>query len=821
MDKRSILFVLAVGLSFFAINTFFSQQHDEKVALWKEQQLQKQEKEQQESLEELEKRRLSLENLPLIKTYLDKEGKKPSATALDIDGAILYLKGKDDAPSHLYASSEGSSLRRYTLNAPQGSPGTPLLYTFKSSSETKTLSLKSTQTYNIHLATGALTPTVTVATYKEGKLSFFLDPLKDNAFAFVQIDKDLIPVGVYRAADKALVPLESFPYIPTAYTSPQQDQKLTDQKGEETFYVLENKFQQLVFSSYGGALAEINLPLVSKDNKKSIVREIEFDRELKNNNSPNALFPSKPFFAPGAHNVTSKLSRGGYYPLIRRTIYNPATKRMMPTSPQHYACNITSEYPETAELVYDVKEFSDNTIVFESIQPRRRITKTFTLTKSGDGAPYCLDLFVTVESADTSSATPLWMTTGTPEVEMMSGSPTPSLKYRTTRLQKSEVEGMSLPKKGKTTALHSITPDWVCNSNGFLGLIIDPLTPIPSGVRAQEVSGDELPSRLIAIDYEHERFKASGLPGYSMSLPLHQNGKTTHFRIFAGPFAGDTLNAIDSFFEKEDSGYIPDYISCQDYHGWFSFISGPFAKFLLILMKFFHTLTDSWALAIVLLTIALRLMLYPLNAWSMKSMKRMQHVSPLVTAIQAKHKKDPKKAQAEIMELYRGKGVNPMMGCLPMLIQMPFLIGMFDLLKSTFELRGAPFIPGWIDNLTAPDVLFDWGTPVFFIGSELHILPVLLGAAMFIQQRMSASLPKDKSTWTEQQQQQRFMGNIMTVVFTFMFYNLPSGLNIYWLSSMVLGVLQQWIINKSFKGEVIDPTKPQVLPAVKGKKKKR
>ena len=121
---------------------------------------------------------------------------------------------------------------------------------------------------------------------------------------------------------------------------------------------------------------------------------------------------------------------------------------------------------------------------------------------------------------------------------------------------------------------------------------------------------------------------------------------------------------------------------------------------------------------------------------------------------------------------------------------------MFDLLKSTFELRGASFIPGWIDNLTAPDVLFSWNFPIIFFGTDFHLLPFLLGAVMRAQQRFSASIPKDKRLMTDQQKQQKMMGNIMTIVFTVMFYHFPSGLNIYWLSSMALGILQQWLMSK-------------------------
>jgi YidC/Oxa1 family membrane protein insertase len=192
----------------------------------------------------------------------------------------------------------------------------------------------------------------------------------------------------------------------------------------------------------------------------------------------------------------------------------------------------------------------------------------------------------------------------------------------------------------------------------------------------------------------------------------------------------------------------------------------------------------------------------------------MQQIAPMMSALQEKYKKDPKKLQIEMMNLYRDQKVNPMSGCVPMLIQMPFLIGMFDLLKSTFELRGASFIPGWIDNLTAPDVLFSWTTPIYFIGNQFHLLPILLGLVMFLQQRMSApKIPVEEMT--DQQRQQKAMGTIMPLIFTFMFYHFPSGLNIYWLSSMLLAMLQQWWMQRNMK-----PIPPTVIVPTTEKKKK-
>ncbi|HRD56317.1 MAG TPA: membrane protein insertase YidC, partial [Parachlamydiaceae bacterium] len=523
------------------------------------------------------------------------------------------------------------------------------------------------------------------------------------------------------------------------------------------------------------------------DNKESVVKETDFDREILRDHPELARFPLRAYYTPGTSpdqlttNPQGKL--GGYYPLLRRGLNHP-----IPAA--YYAGNIVSEYKEVAELVYDVKEFTNTSITFVANQPHRRITKTYSVESELKNAPYCINLTITVEG----DSKGLWVVTGVPEVEWISGGAAPALKYRITRNNRPEVILLDLPKD--KLVISSISPDWVANSNGFLGMILDPLTVVDSGLKAQYVPGKTVPSRLVQIDEIYDKFKAEDLPGYMMQLPLNSVGGTVGYRLYAGPFASHVLNAVDAVYSDSEAGYNPDYIASQTFHGWFAFISAPFAKFLFMLMSFFHSLTGSWGFSIILLTVALRIMLYPLNAWSTKSMLKMQKIAPQVTAIQERYKKDPKKAQLEVLNLYRQEGVNPASGCLPLLIQMPFLIGMFDLLKSSFELRGASFIPGWIDDLSAPDVLFSWTTPIPFIGHQFHLLPILLGAVMFLQQRMSQTMPKDVNLMTEQQRQQRVMGTIMSVVFAVMFYHFPSGLNIYWLSSMLLGMLQQWWMSK-------------------------
>lgn len=567
---------------------------------------------------------------------------------------------------------------------------------------------------------------------------------------------------------KAATPATPSPVVQTVQppTAPR-----VSKSSKEIRYVIQNKYQQLVVSNMNGALAEINLPLQSKENPDSVVKKIRVDTLLEEESPEQDYFPAGPYQTYEGSFIQGQLD--GYYPLLRRNV-----------APQYYAMATLTDDPQSANTIFTMKRLEKNLIEMEGKTDNARITKIYRLPEDASAAPYSFDMTIEVDG----NAQGLSLATGVPDVEIVSGSSTQSLKYRMTRNQKGVVEQISLPKTA--TNVSSVVPDWIANSNGFFAIILDPQTDMNSGFTAYKIPGAEVPTRLTAIDPGYNLYPADNYPGYDMRLPFKSQSGTYNFRVFAGPLAKNIL-------EKNDAVYNGDYVAVQSFHGWFAFISEPFAKFLFFLMRIFYAVVHSWGFAIILLTIALRLMLYPLNAWSIKSTVKMQKLAPKLAALQERHKKDPKKSQMEIMSMYKEHGVNPLGGCFPLLIQMPFLIGMFDLLKSTFELRGASFIPGWITNLAAPDVIFSWHTPIWFIGTSFHLLPILLGAAMFWQQRMSATAPKDPSKMTDQQKQQRFMGNIMTIVFTVLFYNFPSGLNIYWLSSMLLGILQQsWMTKK-------------------------
>lgn len=584
---------------------------------------------------------------------------------------------------------------------------------------------------------------------------------------------------------------------PAAFTSEKKAFSATENK--EQFYVLENETQQLVFSNKGAALVEINLPIQDESHPHSAVKPIEIDAQVTAQSEKNDYFPLEAYNTPGDKSQGpfvehAKGTEGGYYPLLRRTQISP-TGKTTELPPRFYALNIVSQYPELAETYYKVVSFEKDKIVFESFESYRRIRKTYTLKSSSEGAPYLFDLDVEIEG----DSRGLWLTSGLPEVELISNQSVPEIKVMQEIKDKPVVESISLPKE--TLSVSSFYPNWVVNSNGFFGILIDPLTKLDAGYRVEYVSGTTAPTRLTEIDRANNRYPAADYPAYDIDLPLSSKGGKMSFRIYAGPLYAPVLKEVDNY-NLEKTGANPHYNEAISFHGWFSVISQPIAAFLFFMMQGFYALTHSWGLSIILLTVALRVLLYPLNNWSMRSTRKMQQLAPLLKEIQHKHRNDKQKANMETLNLYREHKANPLGGCLPMLIQLPFLFGMFDLLRSSFALRGASFIPGWIDNLSSPDVLFQWQSPSLpLIGTQFHLLPLILGVATYLQTAMMSRPPEDPSNMTDMERQQKMMTAIMPVIMVLLFYNFPSGLNIYWISSTVLGILQQMWINRSLDKE--------------------
>ncbi|MBS0625967.1 MAG: membrane protein insertase YidC [Verrucomicrobia bacterium] len=784
MDKRSILFVICVTFAFFGVHTWFGNQDLEQRKAY-EVKMQEEKIARQKALEEeAASRTAKLEDLPLVNLCKDAAGKEKVASALSFGGHFVTLAWEAPLPDKLFL--DGKSLQ---LSSSGYKAGEPVIYSKTNAKAIEVPTLENSM--DLQLVALTAEPRVVLGEWRSQKMAMPYAFLDGPAIALYKSDKGFLPVGVVNGGKvKSLAEFERLKkqivQVKVALT-PGDD-------AQEEFYVLQNDYQQLVFSTRGGSLAEINLPFRSKEDKSSIVKEIDIDRSILKQSPNNARFPLHPYYI---NEGNGKVRRdegflGGYYPLLRRTQLNAAGDETNKISPQFYSLNIVGEDDNVANGLYRVTRFEPNLIEFQSTSGQRRITKTYFIPEDKNG-PYCLRLTIRIDG----DARGLWIGSGIPDAELLGGSYSPLLKVQTTRAKSSEVDEIDLPKKGPLVVT-TISPNWISNSNGFLGVIMDPLEEATGGYKAIQIPGKEAVTRLSLIDAKYDLYPAENYPGYATYIPL-KSGEM-NFRIFAGPFDEKLLKQLDDLYEDPALGYNPDYASAQSIQGWFSFISRPFAKFLFFLMQIFYMVTRSWAASIILLTIALRAMMYPLNNWSIKSTIRMQEIAPKVKIIQEKNKKDPRKAQLEVMNLYKQEGVNPFTGCLPLLLQMPFLIGMFYLLKSSFPLRGAMFIPGWIDDLAAPDVLFSWDTPIWFIGNQFHLLPILMAVVMYFQQRLTSKIPKDPKLITDQQKQQKMMGNVMSIVFAVMFYNFPSGLNIYFMLSTLLGILQQvWITKKMQK----------------------
>jgi YidC/Oxa1 family membrane protein insertase len=207
------------------------------------------------------------------------------------------------------------------------------------------------------------------------------------------------------------------------------------------------------------------------------------------------------------------------------------------------------------------------------------------------------------------------------------------------------------------------------------------------------------------------------------------------------------------------------------------------------LLKFFHQWFSNYGVVIILFSVIVKIVVFPLTKKSHQSSKEMQALQPEIARLKEKHKNNPQKLNQATMNLYKEHGVNPLGGCLPLLIQMPLLVSLFQVFRSTIELRGAYFF-GWITDLSAPDVIFRLPLSIPLYGDGFAVLPIIMGITMFIQQKM---MP------TQASGQQKLMSYFMTGFFVLLFNGFPSGLNLYYTLFNVLTILQQKYLTPSIK----------------------
>jgi len=332
---------------------------------------------------------------------------------------------------------------------------------------------------------------------------------------------------------------------------------------------------------------------------------------------------------------------------------------------------------------------------------------------------------------------------------------------------------------------------------------------------------------LIALPYPNQyslAFSASpesGLPNASrlyITRPAFNSSRLEDkYHFYLGPKNQETL----STYNRGDNGFKlfdTDLFEIANTKGFLA----PLEKILKWLLQIFYKVIPNYGVAIILLTLLVRLLMFPLTKKGSESTLRMQALSPKIKEIQTKYKDNPQKMNAEMAEFYKKEGYNPLSGCLPMIIQIPIFFAMYNLFNNHFDLRGAMFIPGWIPDLSAPEAIYNFqdGFKLPFLGwTAIRLLPFIY---------VGSQLLYGKVTQTPDQQgnsQMKIMLYFMPIVFFFILYDVPSGLLIYWIMSNVLTLVQQVIINKFIlkrKALVAETEpKPVIAPNIPRKKRKK
>jgi len=299
---------------------------------------------------------------------------------------------------------------------------------------------------------------------------------------------------------------------------------------------------------------------------------------------------------------------------------------------------------------------------------------------------------------------------------------------------------------------------WVALESRYFMTSVIPLKEQPATARLSV-----LPNNGVEVQYVEPEYTID--PGSQLKLD---------FLVFFGPRSVGAVKQAGHELER-----IIDF-------GYFDILAKP----CLWLMNYLYNIIPNYGVAIIILTILSKILLWPLGTKSYKSMNQMKKLQPLIKEIRDKYKDDKKKMNEEVMRLHRTYGVNPLGGCLPMVVQIPVFFALYRMLDQAIELRHAPFI-GWINDLSAPDRLgnFDFAIPFMEAPYGIPVLTLIMGATMLWQQKMTPA--------TGDPSQAKMM-MLMPVVFTFIFINFSSGLVLYWLVNNLLSIGQQYYTQKKF-----------------------
>jgi YidC/Oxa1 family membrane protein insertase len=307
--------------------------------------------------------------------------------------------------------------------------------------------------------------------------------------------------------------------------------------------------------------------------------------------------------------------------------------------------------------------------------------------------------------------------------------------------------------------------DWVATRTKYFTAV----------VMAQDDPGNEVVVLGSQAVHVNPKGGTAPWPLFGVGMTYDNPPAETHlaFNIYTGPLDYDRLHKMDKGLSA-----LVDF-------GWRLF--RPFAIAILWFFTNLHKLIGNYGLVIIVFSIIMKIVFWPLSLKSAKSMYKMKEIQPKLQEIKEKFKNDPAKLNSETMKAYKEYGVNPFGSCLPMLIQLPIFWALYAVLGNTIELRRADFV-WWITDLSQPDPT---GKIIgSFIHLEIGVLPIIMGLAMFFQQKMTITDPK-----------QKMMVYMMPIIFTYLFSRWASGLVLYWTVFSLIGIIEQWMVQRHIKAE--------------------
>ncbi len=518
---------------------------------------------------------------------------------------------------------------------------------------------------------------------------------------------------------------------------------------KEEFVSLENQDIKILFTNKGGAIKDVKLLKYFKD---------------QSDNTPYAF-----------NDIKNTL------PVMATAIYDDA-----------------SFLPQPILNTFKLVKKTDTEIVYELITPKFKITREYLIVKEEkeNFQPYTILTKTTVKNLDKTDLT-------LREISFYLGAvpPTESDIYGSNLafalfdenndttfarssifLDSSGFLGIG-SSKAKEYEIVKEPTKWIAIKNQFFAAVFTPVQTLASG-------GVAMPVELnIGSDNKYMKNAIGGFINFNIPTLAPQKEWSVEGAYYVGP---KELERLFSIGGKQET--IMDY-------GWFGFVSRPLSRLLNWIHSWIEIVSPDWGWgwSIIILTLVVRLILWPLTSIQIKSSQRMAKMQEPLKAIREKFKDDPKRVQQETMKIYSEYGINPLAGCLPIFIQIPIFIGLYYMLQTSCEIRFAHFL--WIDDLALPDTL-SWCPSIF--GFPLHILPLLNALVTFIQMHLTPTPSTDKT--------QAFMFKLMPVIMLVFFYTFPSGLVLYWLVQSLLGIVQAIIIRRGKDKVVLKKrTKPSFM----------